>query len=416
VPANEPLLTRLRALPAPVWILAGGQFVNKFGSFVLFFLVLYLTRLGYSPAQAGLAAGAYGIGSFLAMFLGGHIADRFGRRATIVLSMTSSAALMVALSQARGLPALTVLAGFAGLAAEMYRPAATALMTDLTPKGERITAFAVYRTAINLGISMGPAVAGFLAESSFLWIFLGDAATSLVFGIVAFVALPRGRPVPIGAPTPGGLATALRGDAELRRLLVGMFLAVFCLFQLAAVLPIHMQSIGFGTAAYGLLLSLNGLLVALTEIPATSFTVRLPPRLAIGGGFLLIGLAFAGLGLGDALPLFVAVVALATAGEVLAMPVAGAFVADIAPDDMRGRYQGSLGAAASLGVAAAPAFGGALYGWTPAAAFLAFALAGIAAAAVVAGPALARRPPRRRQPAVGSESSPRESTRPRAGS
>ncbi|NIP79470.1 MAG: MFS transporter, partial [Gemmatimonadetes bacterium] len=59
---RAPLLDRLRALPGPVWVLAGGQFINKFGAFVLFFLVVYLTDLGYSPAQAGLAAGAYGLG------------------------------------------------------------------------------------------------------------------------------------------------------------------------------------------------------------------------------------------------------------------------------------------------------------------------------------------------------------------
>ena len=116
-PRQDPLLTRLRALPTPVWILAAGQFVNKFGAFVLFFLVVYLTQLGYSPAMAGLAAGAYGLGGFGAMFLGGYIADRVGRRGTIVLSMFSSALCMLALSQASGLVALTILAGMAGLAA-----------------------------------------------------------------------------------------------------------------------------------------------------------------------------------------------------------------------------------------------------------------------------------------------------------
>lgn len=396
---RPPLLTRVRALPGPVWVLAAGQFINKFGAFVLFFLIIYLTRLGYSPAQAGLAAGAYGAGGFVAMFLGGWIADRAGRRATIVLSMFASAAFMLALSQAEGFAALTALAACAGLAAETYRPAAAALLADLTPHGERVTAFAVYRTAINAGIAAGPAVAGFLAERSFLWIFLGDAATSVVFGFVALFALPAGRPEPAapnaaadpgghGRPRPAGLLQAVRDDAELRRLLVGMALAVFVLFQLAATLPLHVERLGLTTTTYGILLSLNGLLVAATEIPATTFTVRLPPRIAIGTGFLLIGLAFSGMGLAAGLPILIAVVVLATVGEVLAMPVAGAFVADIAPDDMRGRYQGALGAAAALGVAAAPAIGGALYGLSPTAAFAAFALAGVAAFAVVAGPGI----------------------------
>lgn len=192
--APEPLLERLRALPGPVWVLAGGQFVNKFGAFVIFFLVIYLTRLGYSPAQAGMASAMYGVGSFVAMFAGGHAADRLGRRATIGLSMAASAAAMLLLSQARGILALTALAGLAGLASELYRPAASALLTDLTPRGQRATVFAVYRTAVNAGIAAGPAIAGLLAERSFFWIFIGDAATFLAFGAVALVALPHGRP------------------------------------------------------------------------------------------------------------------------------------------------------------------------------------------------------------------------------
>jgi MFS family permease len=86
----------LRALPAPAWILFGGIFVNRFGTFVMPFLVLYLTRNGYSVAQSGLAAGVYGAGHFVASALGGHLADRIGRRNTIVLSMLGSAAAMLA--------------------------------------------------------------------------------------------------------------------------------------------------------------------------------------------------------------------------------------------------------------------------------------------------------------------------------
>src|SRR5439155_2885626 len=95
------LRQNLRALPPAAWILFGGTFVNRFGTFVMPFLVLYLTRSGYSIAQAGLAGGAYGGGHMIASMLGGHLADRIGRRNTIALSMFASAAAMLALSQAR---------------------------------------------------------------------------------------------------------------------------------------------------------------------------------------------------------------------------------------------------------------------------------------------------------------------------
>ena len=57
------LWATLRGLPRPVWVLTARTFVNRFGSFVLVFLVLYVKHLGYSTAAAGLAASAYGVGS-----------------------------------------------------------------------------------------------------------------------------------------------------------------------------------------------------------------------------------------------------------------------------------------------------------------------------------------------------------------
>src|SRR5215471_5435244 len=139
----------VRALPRGAWILFFGTFLNKFGTFVLPFLTIYMTRLGYSAAEAGLGIGAYGIGSLCASFTGGHLADRLGRRKTIVLSMFSGAAAMVCLAQVRSLSLIVLFAGLAGLTSELYRPASTALLTDLVPAGQRVTAFAAYRMALN---------------------------------------------------------------------------------------------------------------------------------------------------------------------------------------------------------------------------------------------------------------------------
>jgi MFS family permease len=186
------LLASLKALPRPAWILFLGVFLNKFGSFVVPFLTLFLTRQGYSMGVAGLAIGAYGAGHFVASGLGGHLADTIGRRRTIVLSMFSAAITMMLLSQARSLPAIILLTALAGLAGELYRPASSALLADLVPSGQRVTAFSAYRMAFNAGWAFGPATAGFLAERGYFWLFVGDAVTSVLFGLVAFFALPHG--------------------------------------------------------------------------------------------------------------------------------------------------------------------------------------------------------------------------------
>src|SRR5687767_13948885 len=190
---NRPsLLTSLRSLPGPTWVLFGGTFVNRFGTFVMPFLAIYLTRQGYSATQAGFAMSMYGAGHIVASMLGGHLADRIGRRHTIALSMLGSAATMMALSQARSFPAIVVCAFFVGLAGELYRPAASALLGDLVTPEQRVAAFGMYRFAINLGFALGPATAGFLADRSFFGLFAVDAATSLAYGVVALFALPHG--------------------------------------------------------------------------------------------------------------------------------------------------------------------------------------------------------------------------------
>ena len=79
-------------MPRTAWILFAGTFVNRFGTFVLPFLTLYLTKRGYSAPQAGLAVASYGLGGIGAVTLGGLAADRLGRRNTIAASMFGGAA------------------------------------------------------------------------------------------------------------------------------------------------------------------------------------------------------------------------------------------------------------------------------------------------------------------------------------
>src|SRR5438876_11503589 len=100
------LRENLRALPRGAWILFFGTFLNKFGTFVLPFLAIYMTGLGYSAAQAGMAIAGYGVGTLVASLIGGYMADRMGWRKTIAFSMFSGAAAMLCLSQARSLPAI----------------------------------------------------------------------------------------------------------------------------------------------------------------------------------------------------------------------------------------------------------------------------------------------------------------------
>src|SRR2546422_2398061 len=240
----------------------------------------------------------------------------------------------------------------------MYRPAGGALVADVVPEGQRVTAFALLRLAVNLAFAAGGAVAGFLADHSFTWVFLTDAATSIAFGTIALVALPEGTRVRRSEERAeaGGYARALTDRAFLL-FLGSSILAAFVYFQQYTALPLHVTRSGLAPSDFGLLLALNGALVAALELPLSAWTMRRPTRQMLAIGYLLVGLGFGLTAVAHSMAALVVTVAIWTAGEMIGAPVGYAYVADGAPEHMRGRYQGLYGVCWSSGTVTAPAIG-----------------------------------------------------------
>ena len=375
----------VRSMPPAAWVLFGGSFVNRFGSFVLVFLVIWLTEEGYSPAQAGAAVSAYGVGALGASLLGGYLADRIGRGNAIALSMLSAAATMLALSQADTLPLVLGLSVLAGLTAELYRPASAALLADLVPSERRVTAYALYRLAINLGVAAGPAVAGLLAERSFFLVFLGEAITSALFGIAALLFLPQGVRSQRHEETPGELMRAIRADRRFQLFLVASLLTAFVYFQAQGALPLHVIDQGFSFATFGALISLNGLIVVLLELPIAVVAQRYPRQPVIALGSALTGLGFALTAWATDVPLLALTVFIWTIGEIVSASSSQAYVADLAPPHLRGRYQGAWGLTFGLALILAPVLGTAAFAVSPTALWLSCGVLGLIAALLVLG-------------------------------
>jgi len=378
----------VREFPRPVWFLFLGMFLNRFGTFVVPFLALHITRLGYSARQAGLALGAFGAGHLLAAVIGGQLADSLGRRRTIMLSVVSGAFCMLLLSQAVAFGWLVTLAFLTGLVGEFYRPASSALLADLVPDEHRVTAYAAFRFSVNAGWAFGPAVAGMLAHRSYSWLFWGDAATSLLFGAVALLWLPRDQNRPprhlellrAGLGGLGAMARVARGDWPFLQLTAATFASALVFMQLFTTLGLEMRAAGIPDTVYGLVLALNGVLIVLFEIPLTSFTRRGPPRRFIAAGFALIGIGAGSFAWADSAWGYALGMAVLTAGEMFSMPVALAYVVSLAPADMRGRYLGIYGLTWAAALTVGPSLGTALFSWDPAGLWVACGLTGIAAA------------------------------------
>ena len=381
--SNSNLIASLRALPAAAWILFFGMFLNKFGSFVVPFLALYLTHAGYTLADAGLAIGAYGVGNLIASLVGGHLADTIGRWRTILFSTFLGAGMMLWLSQVHTFPMIIALAALTGLAGEFYRPACSALLTDLVPPEQRVTAFAAYRMSFNAGWAFGPATAGFLATKGFLWLFVGDAATSLLFGIVVLLALPRDQ-APVRRQNQWRDAIRqIRLDRKFQQMVLASFLVAFVFMQMSSTFGVQVTHLGFSAATYGALISLNGAIIVFCELPLTTITQRFPVRRILAAGYLLIAIGFAMVGWASSVPALVGCVIIFTLGEMFAMPVASAYVSNLSPAHLRGRYMGFYGLNWSLALIVAPALGMKMLGTNGSLLWLVCGALGLLAAAVI---------------------------------
>lgn len=378
------LVAEIRTLPRAVWPLFAGTLINRFGGFVLFFLVLYVRSRGYTVAAAGGAVSAYGAGAFAAAAVGGTLADRYGRRNAIVVSMLGSAAAMLALWRVTPLPAIVILAAVAGLFAELYRPAASALLTDLVAEEHRVVGFAVYRFAINLGTALGPAVAGLLARHSFGLLFVGDAATSLACAVIA-LRLPHGMRVRRTEERRGEATRTIVRDVPFLLFCAATAVGAIVYMQMTSTLPLAVVDAGHGRAFYGLLISLNGVLVILFELPLVGFTRKLPARAPMAAGLLLAGIGFALTGASGAAGVLALSVVVWTSGEIVFSPVAQAYAAELSPPTLRGRYAAAVGLMYAVAAVAGPLLGTAVYGWEPRVLWLGCLVAGVASALLIAG-------------------------------
>jgi MFS family permease len=305
----------------------------------------------------------YGVGAIGASLTGGWLADHMGRRNSIVLSMVLSAITMMIFSQVTGYAVLVVLSVLAGFCAEMYRPAASALIADITTPAQRVTAYAVYRLAINLGFAIGPAVGGFVAHKSFFYLFVGDAVTSLIYAGIAIAMLPNRVVEHHVDPAARSAFRVIMHDTGFLFFLGATLMGSMVFMQHVAAYPLQLKAYGYSSGTFGLMLSLNGALICLTELPLTTYTRRHPTRAVMSIGFLVFGSGFVLTGFVSTIPLLATAAVLWTIGEMLYFPNSAAHVANSAPSHMRGRYQGAWGIAWGTGAVIGPMLGTRLWEW-----------------------------------------------------
>jgi predicted MFS family arabinose efflux permease len=361
----------LKGLPRDLWILSAASLINRAGTMVLPFLVLYLTReQGWSAPRAGLALAVYGAGSIIAAPLAGRLSDRIGPLPIMRWSLILTGMLLLAYPFVSGFAGVIAITLAWAIVSEAFRPASLALIADIVTPEQRKPAYALTRLAINLGMSVGPAAAGFIAAKSFSLIFVVDAITTILAGLVLFFTpLESVRHVPQGGSSAGIIE-------QLRRLLVlddrryllflgALFLTGVVFFQHEGALPLFLvEDLGLSPAFYGMLFTVNTVMIVFMEVPLNAATSHWPHRRALAIGAFLFAAGSGIFVFANGPAVIVAGVMIWTVGEMMLFPQASAYVAEIAPPHRRGEYMGAYSLSFSLAFAFAP--------WAGTATFAAF--------------------------------------------
>ena len=377
---------RVDGLPAPFWWLWVGTLVNRAGTFIEPFIILYLTGPRHlSVATAGTVVTIWGAGSVISQPIGGYLTDRVGRRFTLSFGMFAVAVALGLLAIARGVPQIAGGALLVGIVGDVYRPAAMAAIADLLEGERRTRAFALQFWAINLGFSVCAVSAGLLVRFGFGTLFAIDAATSLIFGLVVLRKIPETRPASARHE-----ATEPAWRLMLRdRVLIAVAALVLCYAtlysQVYVTLPLAVRDAGLGTGSYGLIMAVNGVVIVLVQPIALPLLSRTRRMVLLPSSLLLVGGGIALSAVCDATWAFALTVVAWTLGEIGQTTSLQALIADIAPESMRGRYIGAVGIAWGASGVLAPFAGANVYAASPGALWLgALALSGVGAAGHIA--------------------------------
>jgi MFS family permease len=328
----------LKGLPRGMWALALSSLINRMGTMVMFFLALFLVQArGWRETEAATALALYGLGALVASPFSGWFADRFGHRFTLALSLGLSAGLLLLIPYTHARLLLLALIPLWSAATQGYWPASMALITDLVPPDKRKQAFVLHRLSANLGISVGPAVGGVIAHFSFPALFWIDGLTTFMglAVLLAFVPAPAAQAAP-ERPTHSGWR-----NRRLLFLLLALLPGTMVFTQMHGALPLWVcRDLGHSTQLYGLLFTLNTLIILVAEVALNQRIAHWNHGRQLAFGALFLTLGFGSLGFMRSLPLLAIATAVWTVGEMVFLPASTDAVAAMAPADRRGQYLG----------------------------------------------------------------------------
>jgi MFS family permease len=368
------MIQRLRSVyrnyPGQFWLMFIGMLISTVGGSMIWpYLMIYVSESLDSPLTVATSLMTLNSSTGLvASFLVGPIVDRFGRKWVMVISLLVNGLTYLFLSSATGLLSFAILMALSGAANPLYRMSGDAMVADLIPPEKRPDAYALLRMSNNIGVALGPAIGGFLAATSYSLAFylaaLGMSVYGLLLAIFAVETLPKLFPesaISEGRGEKLGGYLTILGDKPFITFAFAYTLVIICAALVWVVLPVYAkENYGIRENIYGFIPTTNALMVVTLQVAVTQVTKRYATLPVLSVGAAIYMLAVGGMSLGSGFWGFWIFMVVMTIGELILVPTASTYAANLAPPDKRGRYMSIFGLCWRIAIGTGPILGGIL--------------------------------------------------------
>ncbi|MBA8777943.1 MFS transporter [Staphylococcus schleiferi subsp. coagulans] len=353
-------------MPKEIWWLVIGMAINITGASFLWPLnTIYMSQaLGKSLSTAGVVLMVNSFGMIAGNLLGGTLFDKLGGYRTIMLGTIISLCATLLLNLFHGWPWYAVWLIMLGFGGGMIIPAIYAMAGAVWPQGGRQTFNAIY-LAQNIGVALGAALGGIVAELSFNYIFMANLAMYVVFFFIALFNFNMDYHATVKQHDTIEEIAHLQNKKHFNALLLLCVMFACCWItyvQWQTTIASFTQSIGISMSQYSLLWTINGVLILIGQpliTPIVQFFKGQLKKQLYFGLFVFI-LSFLVTSFAKSFSIFVVGIVIMTFAEMFVWPAVPTIANALAPKGRQGVYQGIVNSASTVGKAFGPLIGGIL--------------------------------------------------------
>jgi len=356
----------LKNLKKELWLLSAATLINRSGTMALPFLAIYINKhLHFSIAESGLIITVYGIAALITAPLIGRMCDSVNPFKIMKYSLLFSGLLLFLFPLAQKYYQIIILTFIWSSLNESFRPANLVLISYFSSVETRRIAFALNRLAVNLGMSIGPAIGGILVLYDYSLLFYVDGAAHIISWCFLYFTtkkmdIHKTRENEIKKVENENNQTEIKKHIFKFVLVFIPVLIVF--FQIFTTFPIYItQELQYKESVYGFLFALNTVMIILLEVPLLNYLVKIKNTSLITAGSLLVGIGFMLMIFGGNIAALIISVIFWTFGEMIIFPTSAAYISEIAPEGKRGEYMGYYQTGNNTAFSLGPVLGSFIY-------------------------------------------------------